>query len=351
MIEQTNKINFFGLTLSELQDLFLKNKILKYKATTLYKWIYKKLIIDLSKMSDLGKNLIEPINNILDFNTLTINETHIDPNDETTKFLLKTSDNQFVESVIMKFNYGYSACISSQIGCNMGCKFCASGLLKKIRNLKAEEIVQQIWLIEKYLLENKNSKLSNIVVMGIGEPFDNYENLKKALTIINDPMGLEINGKRITVSTSGLANMIQTFGNDFPTTNLAISLHAPNDEIRNKIMPINSRFNISELFEEIKKYLKNKKRRITFEYILLKDVNDSNECAEQLAKLVKNIDCLVNIIFYNSIKEHTFSRSTNMNNFVKILKNNKILVTTRLERGKNIDAACGQLRANKTNGK
>ena len=243
----------------------------------------------------------------------------------------------------MKHDYGNSVCVSSQVGCNMGCAFCESGRLKKVRNLHTYEMVEQILLIERDL----KIRLSSVVVMGIGEPFDNYDNLIKFLTIINDAKGLAIGARHITVSTSGLVPKILEFA-DFPLQiNLAISLHAPYNELRDKLMPVNKAYNIDLLIDAIKKYYAKTNRRITIEYVMLKGVNDSEEDANKLAKLLKGLNVYVNLIPYNETNHIEF-KATNKDNvlkFGKILQNNNITVTIRKRFGKDIQAACGQLRS------
>ena len=245
----------------------------------------------------------------------------------------------------MRHAYGNSVCISSQVGCNMGCKFCESGRRKKVRNLETYEMVLQLLMIEKLLGE----RISHVVVMGIGEPFDNYDNLIDFFKIINHPKGLAIGARHITVSTCGIVPKILEFS-DFPLQiNLAISLHAPNDDIRNRIMPINKAYPIKEVIDAIKIYLKKTNRRVTFEYILLKDINDSLECALELVKLVKDINCYINLIPYNETKINDFKRTNTIQimRFYDILKKNNINVTIRKEFGSKISAACGQLRSKK----
>jgi 23S rRNA (adenine2503-C2)-methyltransferase len=296
-------------------------------------------------MKNLSKNSIEILKSIFLLPKLNILKTLTDDKGETIKLLFELEDKQRIETVIMKFNYGYSVCISTQVGCNMGCKFCASGLLKKIRNLQVSEMVQQVVFANKYIQDNFNDNLSNIVVMGIGEPFDNYDNLKTMLEIVTNHHGLGIGSRHITVSTCGIVPKIIQFAKDFPQINLAISLHGPTDEIRNKIMPVNSAYPLKKLIAALKEYEQITNRKITFEYLLLDGVNDSDNNAKQLVNLVKNLNCYINVISYNKISEHSFARSNNQKNFIKILLDNKIKAITRLERGLKINAACGQLRA------
>ena len=266
---------------------------------------------------------------------------------DVSKYLFELSDGGRIESVLMYHDYGISICVSSQIGCNMGCAFCESGRLKKVRNLEAYEIVEQILLIE----EDIGKRISHVVVMGIGEPFDNYDNVMRFIKIINEGKGIDIGSRHITVSTCGIIPGIEKFMNEDGQVNLAISLHAPNNEIRDKIMKINKAYKIEELIEAIKKYIKKTNRRVTFEYILLENVNDSNECAYELARLLKGINCYVNLIPYNETENIGFKRTKNAQimKFYDILKKSSINVTVRREFGSKVDAACGQLRANNMN--
>jgi len=296
-------------------------------------------------MTNIAKSSIKILNDHFYFDQLSVFDVLVDDRDETTKFLFKLSDNQKIETVIMKFNYGYSICVSSQVGCNMGCKFCASGLLKKVRNLSTNEIVLQFLYANKYLLEHKNEAISNMVVMGIGEPFDNYDNLVNAINIIKDHYGIGLGARHITVSTCGLVNKIIPFANDLPQVNLAISLHAANDQTRDVIMPINHRYKLKELMDEIKKYIEITNRRVSFEYILLKNVNDDQKHLNDLVRLTKGLLCYVNLILYNSVDENGFEASDQAEHFIKELNKNHIICTKRLERGSKINAACGQLRA------
>jgi 23S rRNA (adenine2503-C2)-methyltransferase len=279
-------------------------------------------------------------------NKLIVIKKITDSSQETIKFLFELDDRQCIESVLMKFKYGYSICISTQVGCNMGCKFCASGLYKKVRNLTVDEIVLQYTTINNYLKKTHNTNISNIVIMGIGEPLDNYENLSNAINIFKDRLGIGVGSRHITVSTCGLAECLISFVKDFNQINLAISLHAPNDEIRNKLMPINKRYNLHSLFNAIKEYTKLSNRKLSFEYILLDKINDQDHHAEQLAKLLGGIMCYVNIISYNSVNEHNFKPSQRTKEFCAILNKHQIKHTKRLERGIEINAACGQLRIN-----
>ncbi len=271
--------------------------------------------------------------------------------DGTIKFLFKMLDGNLIETVLMKFPYGYSVCVTTQVGCNIGCSFCASGLLKKSRDLTGGEIVEQIMKVQQHLdAKELDERVSHIVVMGIGEPFDNYTNLMDFLRVVNAQKGLGIGARHITVSTSGLAHKIRDFADENLQVNLAVSLHAPNDELRTQIMKINRAYPIEKLMASIDYYLETTNRRITFEYILLNDVNDHVEEAKQLAKLLANKRHLayVNLIPYNPVDEHgQYSRSTPeaIKAFYETLKNKGINCGVRHEQGTDIDAACGQLRS------
>jgi len=254
-------------------------------------------------------------------------------------------DGNYIEAVLMKHNYGNSLCVSTQVGCNMGCKFCQSGRLKKVRDLQTYEMVQQILLVEEEL----DIRISHVVLMGIGEPFDNYKNVLNFIRIINNPKAIEIGARHITLSTCGLVRKIEKFMEEGMQVNLAISFHAPNNKIRSRIMPINKVFNVQNIMEVVKKYIEKTNRRVTFEYIMLDGVNDTDECAKELAGLLKGLNCYVNLIPYNETQNIRYkrSKSSQITRFYDILKKNGINVTVRREFGSLIDAACGQLRAKK----
>lgn len=271
--------------------------------------------------------------------------------DGTIKFLFELPDGNHIETVLMRFNYGLSVCVTTQVGCNIGCSFCASGLLRKNRDLTSGEIVEQIMNVQHHLdQQQKDERVSHIVVMGIGEPFDNYDNTMKFLNIVNDQKGLSIGARHITVSTSGLADKIYQFADEQSQVNLALSIHAPNNELRTRIMKINKAYPLEKLMPAIDYYLEKTNRRITFEYILLHDVNDHPEEARQLVKLLKDKKHLsyVNLIPYNPVEEHNQyerSRKENILKFYEILLENGIQCGVRVEQGTDIDAACGQLRS------
>ena len=334
--------NIFSITKNELENYFINIGDKKFRATQIYEFLYKKRIYDVNNMNNIGKNIKEKILNDFDFSFIKIKLKQEDK--DVKKYLFELTDGNLIESVLMYHDYGISICVSSQVGCNMGCAFCESGRLKKVRNLEAYEVVQQLLLIEEDIKE----RISHVVVMGIGEPFDNYENIMDFVRIINDPKGIDIGARHITISTCGIVPKIKEFTKDFNQVNLAISLHAPNDKIRNQIMPISKAYKLDELMNSIKDYIETTNRRVTFEYIMLENINDSLSCAKELANLVKNLNCYVNLIPYNETENIQFKRTKKMQilAFYDILKKNGINVTIRKEFGSKVDAACGQLRAN-----
>lgn len=335
--------NIYNLTKQDLEDYFLKIGSKKFHADQLFSWLYEKRIKSLDEVTNIKKDVLEDLSKEYTLKRLEIVDVQED--EDVCKYLFELEDKEHIEAVLMRHNYGNSVCISSQVGCNMGCKFCESGRRKKVRNLETYEMVLQIIMIEELLKE----RISHVVVMGIGEPFDNYDNLIKFLTIINDPKGMAIGARHITVSTCGLVPKILEFA-EFPLQiNLAISLHAPNNELRDKIMPINKAYPLEELIPAIKTYVAKTNRRVTFEYILLKDVNDTEECAKQLVSIAKQVHSYINLIPYNETHNIDFKRTNAVQimKFYDILKKNNINVTIRKEFGGKISAACGQLRSKK----
>lgn len=339
-------MNIYNFNITELENYFIENNDKKFRATQVFEWLYKKRIHSFDEMTNLKKEVIEHLKENFTIDTIKITEVEEDV--DVKKFLFELSDGEHVEAVLMKHIYGNSLCVSSQVGCNMGCRFCESGRRKKVRNLNSHEMVEQILKIEEYT----KTRISHVVVMGIGEPFDNYDNLVRFLDIINYPKGLAIGARHITVSTCGIVPKIKEFQNLPYQVNLAISLHAPNNEIRDKIMPINKVYKIEELIDALKEYIKVTNRRVTFEYILLDNVNDREKDAVELAKLIRGMNAYVNLIPYNETHNISFLRSKqeNITKFYDILKKNNISVTIRREYGGKISAACGQLRSSKEEG-
>lgn len=344
------KKSIYGLTLEKLTEWLIENGQKRFRADQIWDWLYKKRVTEFEQMKNINKDCRDVLNEHFYIQTLE-QSVKQESEDGTIKFLFKMKDGNLIETVLMKFPYGYSVCVTTQVGCNIGCSFCASGLLKKSRDLSAGEIVEQIMNVQLHLdAKEKGERVSHIVVMGIGEPFDNYDNLMDFLRVVNDAKGLQIGARHITVSTSGLANKITAFADENIQINLAVSLHAPNDELRTRIMKINRAFPIDKLMASIDYYLKTTNRRITFEYILLNDVNDHVEEARELARLLANKRHLayVNLIPYNPVDEHgQYSRSTPeaIKSFYETLKSKGINCGVRMEQGTDIDAACGQLRS------
>ena len=344
-----HKESIYGLTLDQLTSWLIEYGHKKSRAVQVWDWLYRKRVTCFPEMRDVNK---EGLQLLADHWVIqSIEEDYRQESvDGTVKFLFKLKDDNLIETVLMRHKFGLSVCVTTQVGCNMGCSFCASGLMTKKRDLTSAEIVEQVMKVQHHLDQAKqDERVSHVVVMGIGEPFDNINNVVNALRIIKDHKGLAIAEKRITVSTSGLADKIYDFADYNLHVNLAISLHAPTNELRTRIMKINRVFPIEELMRAIDYYLKKTNRRITLEYILLKDLNDSREQALQLAALISDKRQLtnVNLIPYNPVDEHNqYQRSEqeSMLKFYDILKKHDINCSIRLEHGTDIDAACGQLR-------
>ena len=344
------KKSIYGLTLEQLTDWLVENGQKKFRAAQVWDWLYKKRVTNFADMTNINKECIQILDENFVIQTLEQSVKQVS-GDGTIKFLFKMQDGNLIETVLMKFPYGYSVCVTTQVGCNIGCSFCASGLLRKNRDLDAGEIVGQIMKVQEHLDEvGAGERVSHIVVMGIGEPFDNYTNLMNFLRVVNDQKGLSIGARHITVSTSGLTPKIRDFAEENIQINLAVSLHAPNNDLRTRIMKINKAYPIEKLMDAIDYYLETTNRRITFEYILLSDVNDHVAEAEQLAKLLYNKRHLsyVNLIPYNPVDEHgqyQRSKPEAIKSFYEALKKRGINCGVRLEQGTDIDAACGQLRS------
>lgn len=334
--------NIYGMTLEQLEQYFLEHNEKKFKATQVFEWLYKKRVSTFDEMTNIKKDMLEKIQK--DFTMSNISLLTKTEGKDVVKFLFALEDSNKVEAVLMKHDYGNSLCVSTEVGCNMGCAFCESGRLKKVRHLETHEMVLQILAVESQL----NIRISHVVLMGIGEPFDNYENVIDFISIINSGKGIDIGARHITVSTCGIVPKIENFIENGKQVNLAISLHAPNNVLRNQLMPINKAYPIEDLIAVLKKYIQKTNRRVTFEYILLENVNDSDMCALELASLLKGMNCYVNLIPYNETSHIEFKKSAKETilRFYDILKKNKINVTIRREFGSKVMAACGQLRSN-----
>lgn len=336
--------SLYDFNYDQMKELAIEYGWKGFRGHQIFQWLYRNRVFDIDEMSNLSLETRETLKRDFIVNPLELVRKQVS-HDGTTKFLFKTSDGSLLESVLMLFDYGKSICVSTQVGCNMGCAFCASGLTKKKRDLTSGEIVAQVLYVQKEL-DKTSDRLSHIVVMGTGEPFDNYENVMNFLATVNHDRGLGIGSRHITISTCGIVPRIYDFANEHTQYNLAVSLHAPNNELRDKLMPVNHAYPLEKLFEAIRYYTNENNRRLTFEYILLKDVNDKPVHAKQLAKLLKGMNAYVNLIPYNSVDEKNF-KSVNYQQamvFYDMLMKMNVRCTIRKEHGNDIDAACGQLR-------
>ncbi|WP_289356707.1 23S rRNA (adenine(2503)-C(2))-methyltransferase RlmN [Paenibacillus sp. S-12] len=347
-----NKQSIYGLTLDQLAAWLEERGHKKSRASQVWDYLYRKRVKDFADMAEVNEDSAALLSEHFVIHSLS---EHVKQQsaDGTIKFLFKLQDGNLIETVLMKHKFGLSVCVTTQVGCNIGCSFCASGLLAKSRDLSSGEIVEQIMKVQHHLDEmGQGDLVSHIVVMGIGEPFDNFENIINFLRVVTDHKGLAIGARRITVSTSGLANKIKDFADINLRVNLALSLHAPNDELRTRIMKINRAIPIAKVMEAIQYFINTTNQRVTLEYILLRDVNDQQEHALELVKLIQEWNMQdevnVNLIPYNPVDEHSqYQRSEqeSIRGFYDVMKKNNISCSVRLEHGTDIDAACGQLRS------
>lgn len=338
-------MNIYGYTLKQLQDYFMSFGENPAKAKIVYNAIYKNKVSSFFDITNLSGAVKLKLNN--DFLLKHIELITKYEANSSLKFLFRLDDGHTIEAVLMKHDYGNGICISTQVGCNMGCVFCESGKIKKVRNLEAYEMVQQFIYIRDVL----NFPVSHIVLMGIGEPFDNYKNTMDFIDIVTQQAGADIAPRHVTISTSGIAPKILEYSKRDVLNSLAISLHAPDDELRSKIMPINKKYCISELIDAAKIYTKKCKKKITFAYIMIKGLNDSKECALKLVSLLNDLNCYVNLIPYNKTRSTDYEPSSkeSISAFFDILKSYGINVTVRREFGGDINAACGQLSSDYNN--
>lgn len=334
-------INLKDLTLSQLTDFIVGIGEPKYRAKQIFAWLYKN-IKSFEEMTDIPKSLMEKLKGVSFISTLEIENRYISQKDGTRKYLFKLPDGEFIESVLMKYSYGYTVCVSSQVGCRMGCKFCASTLNGRKRNLSPGEIADQVM----YVGEDAGVRISNIVMMGIGEPLDNYDNLLIFLENISSEYGLNIGMRHITVSTCGITDKIKELADKKLQITLSVSLHASSDQVRSEIMPVNKIHPIGELMKACDYYIEKTNRRISFEYTLIKGVNDNIGEAEKLYQLLKGRLCHVNLIPVNKVLETGFIRTQRKDaeKFCDYLSKKGISATIRREMGSDINAACGQLR-------
>lgn len=329
------------MDIGELEEFLTGIGQKKYRAKQIFSWIAKGAV-DFDEMTDLSLQLREELKLLACISCLNIRKKLESAIDGTVKYLFELDDGNVIESVLMEYNHGYTACVSSQVGCKMGCSFCASTISGFRRNLTAGEMLEQILAMQR----DHGIKVSNVVVMGIGEPFDNYDNVIKFLRLANSHHGLNVGYRHMTVSTCGLVPGILRFADEGFQANLAISLHAPNDRIRAKLMPVGRKYRIDKIIGASKIYTEKTNRRIMFEYALIEGVNDSLENAAELAFLLKGLLCLVNLIPINPVKETSYrqSRRTRTEEFAALLREKGIETTVRRELGSDINAACGQLR-------
>ena len=336
-----------SFSLAELKDELASLGEKSFKATQIYAWLHKRGAESFDEMTDLSKDLREKLKINYDICTCSIEKKLVSVYDNTVKYLFRLHDGELIESVIMKYKYGYTICVSSQVGCKMGCSFCASGIAGFIRNLAPSEILSQIYVAQKDL----NIRISHIVMMGVGEPLDNFDNVMKFLDMITNSDGLNIGMRNISLSTCGVVSGIEKLLEKKLQLTLSVSLHAPNDEIRSRTMPVNNRWNVDTLLSACRKYTQITSRRISFEYAMISGVNDSDECAHELGRKLKGMLCHVNLIPVNSVKERNYKKSSDnrINEFIKVLEKYRINVTVRRTLGSDINASCGQLRRGENN--
>ena len=331
-----------SMTLEELRQALTGLGEKPFRAKQLYEWIHRKLAVSYDEMTNLSKHLREKLEKEYPLTVLEAVDVQVSKQDGTCKYLFRLEDGNVIESVLMRYHHGNSVCISSQVGCRMGCKFCASTIGGLTRNLRSSEMLDQIYRIQRLSQE----RVSNVVVMGTGEPLDNYENLLRFIELLTGEDGLHISQRNLTVSTCGLVPKIRQLADEKLQITLALSLHAPNDEKRKELMPIAYKYTMDEVLDACRYYFQKTGRRITFEYSLVRGVNDFEEDACQLARQIQDINCHVNLIPVNPVKERSFRQSTRqaVENFKIKLEKCGINVTIRREMGSDIDGACGQLR-------
>lgn len=331
-----------SMTPSEVSGLIVSLGDKKFRAKQIYQWMHQKLVASYDEMTNVPAALRQKLAAEYPLTVLEPVRVQISQIDGTRKYLFRLSDGNLIESVLMKYHHGNSVCISSQVGCRMGCRFCASTIDGLVRGLLPSEMLEQIYRIQKDIGE----RVDNVVVMGSGEPFDNFDNLLRFIELLNNEEGLNISARNLTVSTCGIVPKIYELADMQPQITLAISLHSPNDELRRSIMPVANKYSIDEIMKACRYYVEKTGRRITFEYSLVKDVNDTDECAMQLVHLVKGIKCHVNLIPVNPIKERDYKQTAQagVNHFRSRLEKCGVNATVRREMGRDIDGACGQLR-------
>ncbi len=331
-----------SITIAELKSELTEMGEKPFKAAQIYSWLHKHTVDSFDDMTNISKDLRSKLEKNYDIYSCAIEKKLVSVYDNTVKYLFRLNDGELIESVVMKYKYGYTICVSSQVGCRMGCNFCASGIAGFIRNLAPSEILSQIYVAQKDL----SVRISHIVMMGVGEPLDNYDNVIRFLKMISDENGQNIGMRNISLSTCGVVTGIQKLMEEKLQLTLSVSLHAPNDEIRSRTMPVNNKWNIDTLLSACKEYINVTNRRISFEYAMISGVNDGDECAIQLAQRLKGMLCHVNLIPVNSVKERDYRKSNRdrIIRFIKILEKHGINATVRRTLGSDINASCGQLR-------
>jgi 23S rRNA (adenine2503-C2)-methyltransferase len=344
MATVSQKQDIRKLSLEDISSFLVSKGEKAFRAKQIYAWLWQKSAHSFDAMTNLSLKLREMLKEHFVITALTVDQQQIS-NDQTIKSTFKLHDNHIIEGVLIPANDRMTACVSSQVGCSLTCKFCATGYMARKRNLEPGEIYDQVVAIAQQAEDNYQQPLTNIVYMGMGEPLLNYTNMMKSIEHITSPEGLNMSPKRITVSTAGIAKMIRKLGDDEVKFNLALSLHAANDEKRNEIMPINESNTLVALRDALKYYFQKTKNRVTYEYIVFHNFNDSLQDAEELYRFTRHLPCKVNIIEYNPIAEADFvnTKEDKLDKFAKYLENKGVVVNVRRSRGKDIDAACGQL--------
>lgn len=331
-----------SLTLDELSEEMNVLGLPAYRTEQIFKWLHEKAVISFDEMLNIPKNIRKNLAELYYISVATIEKKQISCYDGTIKYLFKLYDGEFIESVLMDYHHGYTICISTQVGCKMGCTFCATGKSGFSRNLTPSEMLAQIQSVQK----DNNIRISNVVLMGMGEPLDNFDNVIKFLSLVSCDRGINIGMRHISLSTCGVVPKMYELAKLKLQITLSVSLHAPNDEIRSRTMPINNKYNISELIKACRNYVETTNRRVTFEYAMIDGVNDSDECAEELAHLIKGMLCHVNLIPVNNVNgtDYQKSKRKRLVEFSNILEKNGVTATIRRTLGSDIDASCGQLR-------
>ncbi len=340
-----SKTDIRSLTYEELSEKLSELNLPKFRTAQVYSWLYEKGVTSFDEMTNLSKDLRAVLSDNFEIKNCRIDLKQVSKIDGTVKYLYELDEGEFVECVVMNYKYGYSVCISTQLGCKMGCKFCASAIGGFKRHLTPSEMLSEIYTAQKDL----NIKISHIVLMGTGEPLDNFDNVLRFLELVTAEKGLNISIRHISLSTCGIVPKIYELADRQLGLTLSVSLHAPNNELRSNTMPVNDKWSIEELLKACRYYTEKTSRRISFEYAMIKGVNDSESCAKELAKRLKGMLCHINLIPVNNVRENAYLKSDNksMKAFIDILEKNGLTVTVRRTLGSDIDASCGQLRAKK----